>query len=74
MKNFIQWLIRVFSKKARELYNKPLVDVEAAKAEAVKRIENADTNHDSKLSIKEIKKACAQIVKDLIAKARQFNK
>lgn len=70
MKNFIQWLIRVFSKKARELYNKPLVDVEAAKAEAIKRIENADTNHDKKLSIKEIKGACAQIIKDLIAKAK----
>ena len=70
MKNFIQWIIRVFSKKARELYNKPLVDVEAAKAEAIKRIENADTNHDKKLSIKEIQKACAQIVKDLIAKAK----
>lgn len=70
MKNFIQWLIRVFSKKARELYNKPLVDVEAAKVEAVKWIENADTNHDSKLSIKEIKKACTLIIKDLIAKAK----
>ena len=70
MKNFIQWIIRVFSKKARELYNKPLVDVEAAKAEAIKRIENADINHDSKLSIKEIKEACAKIVKDLIAKAK----
>ena len=70
MKNFIQWLIRVFSKKARELYNKPLVDVEVAKAQAVERIEKADTNVDKKLSIKEIKDACAQIVKDLVAKAK----
>lgn len=70
MKNFIQWLIRVFSKKARELYNKPLVDVESAKAEAIKRIENADTNHDKKLSIKEIKGVCAQIIKDLITKVK----
>lgn len=70
MKNFIQWLIRVFSKKARELYNKPLVDVEKAKAEAIERIEKADNNVDKKLSIKEIKEACAKIVKDLIAKAK----
>lgn len=70
MKNFIQWLIRLFSKKARELYNKPLVDVEQAKEEAIKRIENADTNIDKKLSIKEIKDACSKIVKDLIEKAK----
>ena len=70
MKNFIQWIIRLFSKKARELYNKGLIDVEKAKAEAVKRIEIADTNADKKLSIKEIKEACAQIVKDLIKKAK----
>ena len=70
MKNFIQWIIRLFSKKARELYNKPLVDVETAKAEAIKLIENADTDHDSKLSIKEIKEACAKIIKDLSVKAK----
>lgn len=70
MKNFIQWLIRVFSKKARELYNKPLVDVEQARTKAVERIEKADTNVDKKLSINEIKDACAQIVKDLIEKAK----
>ena len=70
MKNFIQWIIRIFSKKARELYNKPLIDVEKATAEAIDRIENADTNADKKLSIKEIKDACAKIVKDLIAKAK----
>ena len=70
MKNFMRWLIRVFSKKARELYNKPLVDVEQARAKAVERIEKADTNVDKKLSIKEIKDACAQIVKDLIEKAK----
>lgn len=70
MKNFIQWIIRLFSKKARELYNKPLVDVEATKAEAIKQLENADTNHDGKLSIKEIKEASTQIIKDLIAKAK----
>lgn len=71
MKNFIQWLIRLFSKKAKELYNKPLVDVDKARNEAVKQIENADANVDKKLSIKEIKDACAKIVKDLIAKAKE---
>ena len=70
MKNFIQWLIRVFSKKARELYNKPLIDVEKATAEAIQIIENADTDNDTKLSIKEIKEACAKIIKDLIVKAK----
>ena len=70
MKNFIQWIIRLFSKKARELYNKGLIDVSKAKAEASKRIENADTNVDKKLSIKEIKGAFAQALKDLIKKAK----
>ena len=65
MKNFIQWLIRLFSKKARELYNKPLVDVDKAKAVAIKQIENADTNADKKLSIKEICDAFKQIIKNL---------
>ena len=63
MKNFIpQWLIRVFSKKARELYNKPLIDVEKATA-AIKRIENADTDTDKKLSIKEIKRSLWKLLK-----------
>ena len=70
MKNFIQWIIRLFSKKARELYNQPLVDVDKAKDLAVNKIENADVDADKKLSIKEIKNACAKIVKDLIAKAK----
>lgn len=70
MKKFFQWLIRLFSKKARELYNQPLIDVNQAKDEAIKWIEIADANVDKKLSIKEIKDACAKIVKDLIKKAK----
>ena len=70
MKNFIQWLIRKFSKKAKELYNKPLVDIEKTKAKAVERIETADTDHDNRLSIKEIVKALNKLKNDLIKVAK----